>query len=361
MFKCINSLKINIVEWFILAVWYKICYVLGGRYTSLYSKYQDRKKIIFTLIPYHDNLGDHAIAYAARKYLTDFFSDYEIIEVNIQDIYRYAKALRNTMGPDDIVILLGGGNTGDLYRNEEWTRRFIIGAFLDHRIVSLPQTIHFTSTSYGRKEVARSARAYAKHKRFLYISRDPSTKAFIEKNFPGVQTIIQPDMTFVLDESEPVVERKGITVCLRQDKEGFLTPSERDKVMEWISGHYGEFDTFTTTIQRNVYHHTREKELKSLWSHLRSKEVAVTDRFHGMFLCLITKTPCVVIRSFDRKVIEGFQWIKDHQNFIFLVEEPTADAINAAINKAINIKKPELDDLTDIYFGDLRERIFDKL
>ncbi|MFB8735822.1 polysaccharide pyruvyl transferase family protein [Bacillus sp. SL00103] len=34
-------------------------------------------------------------------------------------------------------------------------------------------------------------------------------------------------------------------------------------------------------------------------------QVVVTDRLHGMIFCAITKTPCVVLRSFDHKVMEG--------------------------------------------------------
>lgn len=93
------------------------------------------EKIILTLLPSHDNLGDHAIAYASKAFLEQEYPDFDIVEVDMKDIYKSAKKLIHSRHPEDMVFIIGGGNMGDLYRYEEWTRRFIIKTFRDYRVV----------------------------------------------------------------------------------------------------------------------------------------------------------------------------------------------------------------------------------
>ena len=72
--------------------------------------------------------------------------------------------------------------------------------------------------------------------------------------------------------------------------------------------------------------------MNRLWDQLRGAEVVVTDRLHGMIFCAITGTPCVVIRSFDHKVLEGFRWLKDVPS-MKLVENPDAAEVLGAIEE----------------------------
>ncbi|MGP3738149.1 hypothetical protein ACTWKB_00795 [Bacillus sp. 4A_MP2] len=67
-----------------------------------------QKKIILTLLPAHDNLGDHAIAYASCCFLQKHFPDYQIIEVDMQEMYRLARPLKHARHPEDIVCIIGG-------------------------------------------------------------------------------------------------------------------------------------------------------------------------------------------------------------------------------------------------------------
>ena len=359
--KKLRRAKADAVEWLLLSALHPLQAALGPAREAALEALHGKKKVLLTLVPIHGNLGDQAIAHATRAYLAAHFADHEVLEVDIVDIYRRAKALRNALGPDDIVFLLGGGNTGDLYRNEEWTRRFVLRTFRRQRVVSLPQTIHFTSTARGRRELRRSAAAYRRHPRFLYISRDPSTLSTVQSEMPGVRTFQQPDMVPFLDERSPARERRGITVCLRQDREGALGARERTAIFERIRERFGPHQTFDTIAPRNVSPATRAAELGAVWEHLRGAQVAVTDRLHGMFFCLVTGTPCVVIRSFDRKVIEAYGSIHGKQNFIFLVEDPSPENVVAAIERARAVEDPRADDLKRDFFDGLRSRMLGAL
>ena len=147
----LQSLKINFAEWLLLKVKYPSQYWLGAADQPVKAA-AHQKKIILTLLPSHDNLGDHAIAYASKAFLEQEYPDFDIVEVDMKDIYKSAKNLIRSRHPEDMVFIIGGGNMGDLYRYEEWTRRFIIKTFHDYRVVQLPATAHFSDTKKGRKD-----------------------------------------------------------------------------------------------------------------------------------------------------------------------------------------------------------------
>ncbi|MCY8214393.1 polysaccharide pyruvyl transferase family protein [Bacillus haynesii] len=351
-----QELKINLAEWLLLKVKYPSEYVMGTPGLRRFDQYKGKKKIILTLIPSHDNLGDHAIALASRTFIENEFPDFELIEIGINDIYKHAKALMRIRHPEDMVFIIGGGNMGDLYRNEEWTRRFIIKTFKHYKIVQLPATAHFSETPRGKKELKRAKRIYNSHRRLFMMARDDTTYQFMKQHFSNQTIVKQPDMVLYL-KKEQQSAREGVLVCLREDKESFLRPEERKKLLKAVGDEYGGATTFTTTIGRRVSRVSREKELNRLWDQLRGAEVVVTDRLHGMIFCAITGTPCVVIRSFDHKVLEGFRWLKDVPS-LKLVENPDAAEVLGAIEELIKTGDSHRETPSrDHYFADLRQKI----
>lgn len=146
-----------------------------------------QKKIILTPSLSHDNLGDHAIAYASKAFLEREYPDFDIVEVDMKDIYKSAKNLIRSRHPEDMVFIIGGGNMGDLYRYEEWTRRFIIKTFHDYRVIQLPATAHFSDTKKGRKELKRAQKIYNAHPGLLLMARDETTYQFMKQHFQEKQ------------------------------------------------------------------------------------------------------------------------------------------------------------------------------
>lgn len=357
----LQGTKVELAEWAGLAVWRPLATRLASARDARLEPLRGKRKLLLTLGPSHGNLGDHAIAYATRAYLADHFGDFVAIEVSIKDLPRRLRALQGVMEPGDLVVLLGGGNTGDLYRNEEWTRQLVIRSFPGLPVVSLPQTAHFTDTGRGRRELQRARQVYGSHQRLLYMARDPATLAFMQREFPGLRTFLQPDMVQYLDEREPARTRSGVTVCLRRDKETVLQGGLRKEILVALQGAMGRLDEFDTIAPHGVDQETRAAELEAVWSQLRRAEVAVTDRLHGMLFCFITGTPCVAIRSFDRKVIEAFHQLKDKQDFISLVEDPTPTGVVEAVRLAAAGGPPWRADLRSAYFDDLRGRILESL
>ncbi|WP_407969009.1 polysaccharide pyruvyl transferase family protein [Bacillus altitudinis] len=324
-----QQLKAHAAEWLLLKVKYPLQYRLSRQRLP---ELRHQKKIILTLLPAHDNLGDHAIAYASCCFLQKHFPDYQIIEVDMQEMYRLARPLKHARHPEDIVCIIGGGNMGDLYRYEEWTRQFIMNAFKSYPVIQLPATAHFTETKRGKREERRAIQAYQQHPRLLLMARDQTTYQWMKQHFPNKEVWKQPDMVLTLDETSKSQTRKGVLLCLREDKEAYLTKEKREQLQEHIKETYDQVGFITTTIGKRVNRTTRLEELSTLWTQLRQAQVVVTDRLHGMIFCAITHTPCVVIRSFDHKVMEGYEWVA-HLPFMTLLKEPTEEAVKKAVHQ----------------------------
>ncbi|MDR4227989.1 pyruvyl transferase [Bacillus mojavensis] len=351
----LHSLKINLAEWLLLKVKYPSQFLLGAADQPVKAA-AHKKKIILTLLPSHDNLGDHAIAYASKAFLEQEYSDFEIVEVDMKDIYKSAKALIRSRHPEDMVFIIGGGNMGDLYRYEEWTRRFIIKTFHDYQIVQLPATVHFSDTKKGRKELERAQKIYNAHPGLLLMARDETTYQFMKRHFKEKKILKQPDMVLYLDRSNASAEREGVYICLREDQESVLQEEQRNRVKAALFDEFGEIKAFTTTVGRRVSRDTREQELEALWSKLQSAEAVVTDRLHGMIFCALTGTPCVVIRSFDHKVMEGYQWLKEVP-MMKLIEQPEPERVTAAVKELLTKETNRAGFPRDMYFKGLRDKI----
>lgn len=89
-----------------------------------------KKNIFIFLGADYGNLGDVAITYAQTKYLKEHCQDYNVIEIPISQTVAGINSVRRVISNDDIVVLIGGGNTSDIYDDIEWLRQLVILYFL---------------------------------------------------------------------------------------------------------------------------------------------------------------------------------------------------------------------------------------
>lgn len=354
----IQSCKIKVGEYIYLKLLNEYKYITGKKDINEIYKYKDCKKIILTLLPTHGNLGDHAIAYATKKYLEDNFKEYHIIELDMNEIYMYGKALKNILTKDDYIFTLGGGNMGNLYHQEEWTRRFIIKTFKDTPIVSLPQTINFTKDNNGKREFKRTKKIYNQNRNLTIIGREEKSFNIMKDAFRNANVILNPDIVFYLENMNLYknLERENIMICLRQDKEGYISLDKRAEIIDNIKSKYKNVIVGDTVINKNVNKNTREYELKKLWRKFYESKIVVTDRLHGMIFAMITKTPCIVIRNTDHKIIGSYKWI-ENLNYIKLMDNFSYENIEKNIEELLNINIEDDSILKAEYFDKLKEKI----
>lgn len=281
-----------------------------------------KKQILLGLIPNHSNLGDYALYISAKEMITNFFPDYNIIELKINDTSKKIYDVRSMMNKDsDIVILIGGGNMGTRYLTEEFIRQLMFYTFRNFRRIQLPQ-----SYSYEKNSLLSwifyiiSRKIYSiNHDKLLITTRDIASFDLFKDNFNN-KILLLPDNVLYLSFSKVKKnENHKVLYCLREDKESKYNKKERDEIISYIKNKYSnskEFDTINKTPDTN------ELAFKQLITEINGAELVITDRLHGLILSYISNTPVIAITTNDHKLRDFFKLIKGSSKS-FLIEDIT--------------------------------------
>jgi pyruvyl transferase EpsI len=304
----------------------------GHKMTNEYSQYKNQKKVILMQTPTHRNLGDHAIAYAQKQFLIDNTTDSEIVEIPFKDVYKASRKIKKVLNKDDIIIIHGGGNMGDLYIYEEYMRRYIITYFRKYKVISFPQSIYFSDTFSGDIELFRSKIKYRKNKNLLLVAREKESYEKMKELFGEQNVILTPDIVLSLDKRAESI-RKGILTCLRNDKEKLITESDVKKLYDNLKEKYSGIIVTDTLLAKDVAINQRETELNKMWKAIRGAEVVITDRLHGMIFCAITATPCIVFRNSNNKIEQSYNNWLSNLSYIKFCDVQDLENIEAIIEE----------------------------
>ena len=301
----------------------KLKFLLAPNNLSDFAYLKGKPKCIVCLAANYGNLGDVAITYAQELFLKDRLPNFEIVDLPINLTVSHLKALRNVCDSRDIVTIVGGGFMGDLYPSNEIYRQLVISTFAkSNRIISFPQTADFSDTLAGRYMLKRAQRVYSSATELELYAREDRSYQFMKTHFPANKVFLTPDIVMSLDQRECVAERKGITFCLRKDKE---KNQKTDDIISAIQQQItGERVTYYDTHIGNVRLSCDERvaELNKIWEHFRHSRLVVTDRLHGMIFAFITGTPAIVLPGNNPKIEDSYKWIKDC-GYIKLVKDKT--------------------------------------
>jgi len=138
----------------------------------------------------HGNVGDSAIWMGEIAFLER--RGCRIRHVCTKDDYDRDE-VRAALG-DGAILLSGGGDFGDAWPAHQAFRERVLGDFQDHRIIQLPQSIHFSRPD----EIRRTRAALAAHRSFHLVTRDRQSLDFARREL-GVPAHLCPDMIHMLD------------------------------------------------------------------------------------------------------------------------------------------------------------------
>lgn len=349
---------INIVEYLKIQKRYLKSYLTIYFNSKKININKNKRQAYVILGADYTNLGDIAITYAQINFLKENLPDnYEVIEIDVDEVYNYYLDLKKNISNDSIITLIGGGNTGDLYEFIESKRRFILRKFRKNKIISFPQTITYKgdkkSDIYKRMFVS----SCKKCKNLTLIAREKESEKIYKSLNTGATILLVPDIVFSLDR-ENELERKGISIIFRNDKEKKIEHYIEIKIEEYIEQMNIEVsynDTCDIEIDKDKY-----IILEEFIDNILNKKLVITDRLHGMILCYITNTPCLVFENNNYKIKSTYNtWLKK-QNFIRLVKDNDFNGWKSAINELLNIDKISKERLTmnfDILKRKLREGV----
>lgn len=299
-----------------------------------------RRKIFVMLAADYGNLGDVAITYAQVCFLKKNFPDREIIQVPISKTYKWLKAMKNIITKKDIITIVGGGNIGDLYLDIERQRRFIIKLFRKYTIISFPQTIDFSRTKAGERELRRTKKAYSKNKNIMLLAREENSFNKMMELFPFAKVYLTPDIVLTLDKCQRR-RRNGevMTLCIRDDMESTAVGNQKDIIKNTFED-VGYSIKMRDTHIGNVRLDAQESrnELANIWFDFSKTGIVITDRLHGMIFCAITGTPCVAINNKNGKVKGVYERWLSRLNYIKLVDDYNILNLKKAVGEISELK-----------------------
>lgn len=256
--------------------------------------------------PYHRNSGDSAIWLGVRRALALL----GVRVAYVSDTARYrADRLRENL-PEGPILLLGGGNFGDLWPGHQELRVQVLRDFPDRTVIQLPQSIAFRDSA----ALDEARRVTAEHPDFVFMLRERRSLAFAAENF-DVRTVLAPDSAFANGPLSPPrpVRSEGVLCLARDDVEGtgviagvtgpgirradwamprgpelyWKAARSLPKAERHVLGRHSAAYRATRPALYTAYEAMAKISVETATSLLCTARYVVTDRLHAHVLCLL--------------------------------------------------------------------------
>lgn len=315
----------------------------------------NRKVYIFLAADY-GNLGDIALTFAQLKLISEYFPNHVPIEVPSSISISQLKGYIQSVSENDIVTIIAGGNMGDVWSWFEIYRQLIVRKLKNKKIYQFPQTTTYTNSTLGRNLLASAIKIYKGHN-LKMMAREKMSFEFMRRKF-NCSCFLAPDLVMTLNYWGNR-NRKGILLCLRNDREKFLSSSVKKKIMSVLSDTNKSINIADTKIEGDFDYKKRYNILDDFIKEVSKSEVIVTDRLHGMIFAYITGTPAVVLPNSNRKIEMCYEWISNC-GFIHFLPLISKQSFGMSLNMALN-DRVDVSVLSDnsVYFKSIFNNIFE--
>ncbi len=314
------------------------------------SRHIKGKHIYVLGIENSGNVGDALINAVTLRFINKSIPTSKVLEVDKYGIFNHKANLSSVINNSDLIVLPGGGNMGDVYPEMESSRQSVITAWPNNIIVSFPQTIDF----HHSNTLAHACEVYGSHNKLTVLSREIGSYEFAKKHFK-CDNILCPDIVLSLDKTRSYNKQDVVQFCLRDDAEQAISTADIMCMQNAINETGFTFNMTDTHILENITSGNRDIVIENVLERIGSSRLVITDRLHGMIICAITGTPCVVLSNNNHKVKGTYDWIS------YLPYIKYAETIDEAIGYIPELLKMEncVYDNTPLqpYFDELRKAI----
>lgn len=311
-------------------------------------------QVALALYPDHRNVGDAAIWWGTTSLLRS-------LGVTVRygcDPWSYDPDGLSTAHPHGPILLLGGGNFGDVYGAEQGLRSRILRDFPDRPIVQLPQSIWFRSPAARDAQAAQLAAC----RDVTLLLRDAQSLAVARTHFP-VRSLACPDAAMAIDLSVvprtadlpvvalwrrdiehdhplPPLPAGSITVDWEDDSDDHPLRAWAEQVSRGDAGRPSAVDVRCPVLRRAAWLSTpalwddlaRERTLRGCRLLARGRAV-ITNRLHAHLLCTLLRIPHVVCDTINGKLSAYRDTWPAHDPFVRFAASPD-EAVAAAAEVA---------------------------
>lgn len=185
-----------------------------GKQMSALTPYIDAD-YIFLDLPYYANIGDALIWYGTECWLkTIHFS----CKLRASCSTFSFPELRS----ETVIIMQGGGNFGDIWRQHQEFRLKVIKHYPNNRIIILPQTVFYSNP----KTAMQDAAIMCQHHNVIICARDKRSLKFLKAFRFSKNLLLLPDMVFCAQFESPQSTKDALFIK-RTDKEWKDVPLEQ--------------------------------------------------------------------------------------------------------------------------------------
>lgn len=171
-----------------------------------------QSKCIYLDLPYYSNIGDSLIWLGTEEFLKDIGCT--CIGKHSKDTFDFRE-----LSQDCTIILQGGGNFGDIWREHQDFRNKVCQTYPKNNIIVLPQTIYYKSEELLTSDIE----VFNNHKKLTICARDQYSYDLLAGNGYVGDLLLIPDMAFYINReylNSMVKEcHKDLLLLSRNDKE----------------------------------------------------------------------------------------------------------------------------------------------
>ena len=199
-------------------------------------------------VPYHNNIGDVLIWQGELDFLKK-------TPYKCKGMRSFYSSVPTDIGKDDLILIHGGGNFGDLWELPQDWQMNVVQMYPDNKILFFPQTVWF----HDEKNLKKCAKVLSEHKHLSICARDEYSFNVLKENFTNIILLV-PDMAFCIDMTKwkTYPATKDALLLKRDDRELKVTP-ELEKIENTANVTITDWQTFTEdTWQKRWFRRTKK-------------------------------------------------------------------------------------------------------
>ena len=276
-------------------------------------------------LPYYSNIGDILIWKGTESFLRKLSG--KCLGKHSKETFDF-----RSLPQDCTILLLGGGNFGDIWREHQEFRLEVMRVYPDNSIIVLPQTVFYENKELLLADVEKMN----KHEHLTICARDKTSAKILEdNNFKG-KLLTVPDMAFCINPEEIKAEiepaDKDTLILMRKDKEIQLVDSEEYQNVsfeDWPeikeSGAQAWHHLMTHTPEESDDYFVNEyfpQRIDSGIKFVSSYKEVYSTRLHVAILRLLLDMPVVMLdNSYGKNKSFYESWLQDTELATMLSKE----------------------------------------